>query len=131
DSAPGASTTYVPSADLGQRAPATLSQALENVPGTSFISEGQGAVPAIRGLARGRSLIVVDGGRASSERRAGANASFLDPAVIGSIEVARGPGSVAYGSDAFGGVIAVRTRRPSYQSSPRLEASATFGVGIP
>ena len=41
-----------------QRAPATLSQALENVPGVSFISEGQGAVPAIRGLARGRSLIL-------------------------------------------------------------------------
>ena len=115
DSSPGASTTLLPGTDLDLRTPSTLSQALENVPGVSFISEGQGAVPTIRGLGRGRSLILVDGGRASTERRAGPNASFLDPSVIGSIEIARGPGSVAYGSDAFGGVIAVRTRRPSYR----------------
>ena len=94
------------------RAPATLPQALENVPGVSAVGEGQGAVPAIRGLARGRSLIMVDGSRVSTERRAGPNASFLDPSIVGSMEVARGPGSVAYGSDAFGGVIAVRTGVP-------------------
>src|SRR4029453_5850554 len=56
DTAPAASTTFLPAADLDLRAPATLSQSLENVPGVSFIAEGQGAVPAIRGLARGRSL---------------------------------------------------------------------------
>jgi outer membrane receptor protein involved in Fe transport len=132
DSAPGASTTFLSGADLDLRAPATVSQALENVPGVSAISDGgQGAVPAIRGLARGRSLILVDGSRASTERRAGANASFLDPAFIGSIDVARGPGSVAYGSDAFGGVIAIRTRRPGHSSPLRARASGTIGGGIP
>ena len=35
---------------------------------------------------------MVDGSRASSERRAGANASFLDPAIVERVEVARGPG---------------------------------------
>ena len=131
DTAPGASTTFLPAADLDLRAPATLSQSLENVPGVGFVAEGQGAVPAIRGLARGRSLIVLDGSRVSTERRAGANASFLDPAVISSIEVARGPGSVAYGSDAFGGVIAVRTRRPDDRSPIRARVSGTLGGGVP
>jgi outer membrane receptor protein involved in Fe transport len=131
DSGPGASATFLPGADVDLRAPATLSQALENVPGVSFIAEGQGAVPAIRGLARGRSLIVVDGSRVSTERRAGPNASFLDPSIIGSVSIARGPGSVAYGSDAFGGVIAVRTRRPSADSPLRVRASATLGGGLP
>ena len=131
DSAPGESTTVLPGADLELRGPSTLSQALENVPGVSFISEGQGAVPAIRGLARGRSLILLDGSRVSTERRAGPNAAFLDPADIARVEIARGPGSVAYGSDAFGGIIAVRTRRPSQE--PRLQArvSATLGAGVP
>ena len=131
DSAPGASSTFVPRADLEMRAPATLAQALENVPGVSALGEGQGAVPAIRGLARGRSLIMVDGSRVSTERRAGPNASFLDPSTVSSMEVARGPGSVAYGSDAFGGVIAVRTRRPVRNSPLTANVSAAIGAGVP
>jgi outer membrane receptor protein involved in Fe transport len=131
DIAPGASTTFLPRVDLALRTPATLPQALENVAGVSFISEGQGAVPTIRGLARGRSLILVDGARVSTERRAGPNASFLDPADVDSIEVARGPGSVAYGSDAFGGVIAVRTRRAAFEMPLQVRVSGTFGGGVP
>ena len=117
DISPAASTTLLTSRDLEMRHPSTLSQALDVVPGVSTISEGQAAVPAIRGLARGRTLILVDGSRSTTERRAGSNASFLDPGVARTIEVARGPGSVAYGSDAFGGVIAVRTRAPDYGES--------------
>jgi outer membrane receptor protein involved in Fe transport len=132
DSAPAAVLTLLPAADLHMRAPATLAQSLENVAGVSTIADdGQGAVPAIRGLARGRSLVLVDGSRVSTERRAGANASFLDPAAISTIEVARGPGSVAYGSDAFGGVIAVRTRAPGFQAPLRVRISGTAGEGIP
>jgi len=114
------------------RNPVTLSQALENVPGVSAIADGgQGSVPAIRGLARGRSLILVDGSRVSTERRAGANASFLDPGTLNTIEVARGPGSVAYGSDAFGGVIAVHTRAAVFRTPLQVRLSATAGAGIP
>ncbi|HWK10284.1 MAG TPA: TonB-dependent receptor plug domain-containing protein, partial [Vicinamibacterales bacterium] len=131
DTAPAASATMLPHDDLEIRAPATLSQALENVAGVSFISEGQGAVPVIRGLARGRSLILVDGARVSTERRAGPNASFLDPAVVERIEVARGPGSVAYGSDAFGGVVAVHTTGAQYRAPLQMRLSGTLGAGVP
>lgn len=132
DTAPGAATVLLPRADLELRNPATLTQALENVPGVGVVSDGgQGAVPALRGLARGRSSILVDGSRVSTERRAGPNASFLDPANIDSIEVARGPGSVAYGSDSFGGVIAVRTRRATPGTPLRARVSGTIGAGVP
>jgi outer membrane receptor protein involved in Fe transport len=47
------------------------------------------------------------------------------------MEIARGPGSVAYGSDAFGGVIAVRTRRPDSRSPLRTRIGGTLGGGIP
>ena len=80
DVSPGASATSLPGAEIALRNAATLSQSVEIIPGVSAISEGQAAAPAIRGLARGRTLILVDGGRASTERRAGPNASFLDPA---------------------------------------------------
>jgi outer membrane receptor protein involved in Fe transport len=128
DAAPGAATTLITGADLQLRHPLTVSQAVGTVPGVSWISEGQSAVPAIRGLARGRTLILVDGSRASTERRAGPNASFLDPGAIRTIEIARGPGSVAYGSDAFGGVIAARTRGPDYSAKMHVRFTGTTGA---
>jgi hemoglobin/transferrin/lactoferrin receptor protein len=131
DVTPATSVTLLTSADIALRHPATLSQALEIVPGAGFISEGQGAVPSVRGLARGRTTVLVDGSRASAERRAGPNASFIDPATIDRIEVARGPASVAYGSDGFGGVIAVRTRRPDHTSGVRARVDGALGGGVP
>jgi hemoglobin/transferrin/lactoferrin receptor protein len=131
DAAPGAAMTMLSARDVALRQPANLMQALENVPGVNQVSEGQAAVPAVRGLARGRTLILIDGARVTSERRVGPSATFLDPFSVDSIDVARGPGSVAYGSDAFGGVISVRTRRPAIGSPLTARATATFGAGIP
>ena len=58
------------------------------------------------------------------ERRVGPSATFLDPDILEGVEVARGPGSVAYGSDAFGGVIAATTRKvaPGAPLAVRLRA---------
>ena len=131
DVSAAASTSLVNAADIGLRHPITVGEILENIPGVSVISEGQSATPAIRGLARGRTSIMVDGSRASSERRAGAYASFLDPAIVERVEVARGPASVAYGSDAMGGVIAVRTRRPDYTRPLQVRFAGTLGGGFP
>jgi iron complex outermembrane receptor protein len=131
DTAPGAGMTMLSGRDVALRQPANLMQALENVPGVTQVSEGQAAVPAVRGLARGRTLILVDGARVTSERRAGPSATFMDPFGIGSVDVARGPGSVAYGSDAFGGVISVQTPRPVIGGPWKARVSATIGTGIP
>ena len=131
DTAPGAGMTMLSGRDIALRQPANLMQALENVPGVSQVSEGQAAVPAVRGLARGRTLILIDGARVTSERRAGPSATFMDPASVVSVDIARGPGSVAYGSDAFGGVISVQTPRPVIAGPWKGHASGTFGTGIP
>lgn len=131
DAAPGAGMTLLSGDDAARRSPATLTQALEEVVGVSATSDGQAAVPTVRGLARGRTLILIDGGRVVSERRAGPSASFLDPSLIDTIAVARGPGSVAYGTDAFGGVISVRTRRPSDRAPLSAQFIGTVGAGIP
>ena len=124
-------TTLLARADLENRQPVNLMQALENVAGVSPVSEGHAAVPAIRGMARGRTLILIDGARVTSERRVGPSATYLDPFVLESVEVSRGPGSVAYGSDAFGGVIYARTRRAAPGSPFRMRFNGTAGVGVP
>ena len=131
ESTPGAATTSLSGRDVAVRQPANLMQAIENVAGVNQVSEGQAAVPAIRGLARGRTLILIDGARVSSERRAGPSATYLDPSLIEGVDVARGPGSVAYGSDAFGGVISVRTRRVTPGSPWGAQFSGTVGTGVP
>jgi iron complex outermembrane receptor protein len=131
DAAPGAGMTLLSGRDVALRSPANLMQALENVPGVNQVSEGQAAVPAVRGLARGRTLILIDGARVTSERRVGPSATFMDPFAISSVDIARGPGSVAYGSDAFGGVISVQTPRPVIGGPWKGRASGTIGSGIP
>jgi outer membrane receptor protein involved in Fe transport len=128
---PGNGATLLTRADLDIRQPVNLMQALENVPGVSQVSEGHASVPAVRGMARGRTLILIDGARVTSERRVGPSATFLDPFVLESVEVSRGPGSVAYGSDAFGGVIYARTRRAEPGSPLRVRFLGTLGAGIP
>ena len=130
-SAPAAGKTLLSSAQIARRTPENLMQALETVPGVTQVSEGHATVPAIRGLARGRTLVLIDGARVNSERRVGPSASYADPATFEGVDVARGPGSVAYGSDALGGVISVRTRRAEPGSPLAVRGSGTYGSGIP
>ncbi|TAK18965.1 MAG: TonB-dependent receptor, partial [Acidobacteria bacterium] len=99
--------------------------------GVTGAAEGQSAVPAIRGLARGRSLVLLDGGRLFSERRAGPSVSFLAPETADRIEVVRGAASVAYGSDAFGGVISIVTRTPSVGAPASGRLTGVWGAGVP
>jgi iron complex outermembrane receptor protein len=85
---------------------------------------GLAAVPSLRGLAMSRTLLMLDEGRVTAERRAGPSATFLDPDTVEEVEVIRGPGAVAYGSDAFGGIIRARSRMPS----PGDGLTARFGL---
>ncbi|MCB1007448.1 MAG: TonB-dependent receptor [Acidobacteria bacterium] len=112
DLLPGAAATVVSVEALEQRPPQRLFQALEAVAGASKLGEGADSVPALRGLGRGRTLILIDGARVTAERRAGPSATFVDPGSLAAVEVVRGPGSVVYGSDAFGGVLNAVTRDP-------------------
>ncbi len=128
---PAAAFTLIGRADLEQRNPQHLADALDTVAGASGLERGHDAVPAIRGLTGGRTLILIDDGRVTAERRAGPSATFLDPFSVDEVEVVRGPGSVAYGSDAFGGVIRARTRIPGPADplAVRYTAAGATGTG--
>ncbi|MHB8800560.1 MAG: TonB-dependent receptor [Thermoanaerobaculia bacterium] len=136
---PANPVSLVSKRELEERRPNRLVEAIETLPGISKSDESASAVPVIRGLARGRTLVMVDDGRVSAERRAGASASFLNPFALESVEVVRGPGSVAYGSDALGGIVHARTPLPEpgvfgarYQLGAGVGGSpeATAGVGL-
>ncbi len=127
---PAVASTVMGRGDLDQRLPAQLFQTLENVPGGGTSGDGHAAVPSLRGFPQHRTLLLLDDGRVNSERRAGASATYLDPETIEEVEVVRGPGSVAYGSDAFGGIIRARTRMPDPQGLTGLRWNVTAGTGL-
>jgi hemoglobin/transferrin/lactoferrin receptor protein len=95
--------------------PNRLSDIFYNVPGVSFQERGDdpATVINIRGLQDfGRVAVVVDGAR-QNYQRSGHNANgsfFLDPELVGGVEVVRGPTANIYGSGAIGGVVSFRTK---------------------
>jgi iron complex outermembrane receptor protein len=92
--------------------PATLTEMIAEVPAVA--ENGQGGIfqsYSIRGVSRQRVLTMVSGMRIVGERRAGVSASFVDPRLMSSVDVLRGPSSTFYGSGALGGVVQLFPRR--------------------
>ncbi len=92
-----------------------VSDVLQGVPGVSVQETGTdpGQAVNIRGLQDfGRVNVLVDGARQDYQVSGhGANGTFyLDPELIGQVDVVRGPVSTVYGSGAIGGVVSFRTR---------------------
>ena len=96
--------------------PNRLSDIFYNVPGVSFQERGDdpATVINIRGLQDfGRVAVVVDGAR-QNYQRSGHNANgsfFLDPELVGGVDIVRGPTANIYGSGAIGGVVNLISRR--------------------
>jgi hemoglobin/transferrin/lactoferrin receptor protein len=95
--------------------PNRLSDIFYNVPGVSFQERGDdpSTVINIRGLQDfGRVAVVVDGAR-QNYQRTGHNANgsfFLDPELVGGVDILRGPTANIYGSGAIGGLVSFRTK---------------------
>jgi outer membrane receptor protein involved in Fe transport len=70
----------------------------------------------VRGLTGNKVNVFVDGVRYSTSAQRGGVSTFLDlidPALLESVEVLRGPNSAQYGSDALGGSVQFLSRVPS------------------
>lgn len=108
--------TRIAERDVALQNPQTAADLL-GTSGEVFIQKSQqgGGSPMLRGFATNRVLLVVDGVRMNTAIfRSGnlQNVISLDPFAIEQTEVLFGPGSVAYGSDAIGGVMYFQTRAP-------------------
>jgi len=86
-----------------------------------------GGSPFVRGLTGNQTLLLIDGVRFNNSTfRFGPNQylNTIDAYTVNSIEVARGTGSVQYGSDALGGVIQVFTKEPSFNATKAFHVEA-------
>lgn len=91
--------------------PTEVSSFLNTVPGVSTSQTGSDTAQSIniRGLQDfGRVNVLVEGARQNFQR-SGHNANgafYLEPEMLGSVDITRGPTSMIYGSGAIGGVVA-------------------------
>ena len=116
--------------------PKRLQDIFYRTPGVTF--QDRGDLPEssinIRGLQDfGRVAVLIDGAR-QNYQRSGHNANgsfFLEPELLGSVDVVRGPTANIYGSGAIGGVVSFRTKdvqdilRPGEKSA--LEVGTSLG----
>ena len=85
-----------------------------------------GGSPFIRGLTGNQTLLLMDGIRLNNATyRYGPNQylNTIDASIISKIEVARGTGSVQYGSDALGGVVQLFTQSPDFSKEKALHTT--------
>lgn len=115
--------------DIQESMPASITDLVQQTAAGSFIGSGGFSItPSIRGLARRRVLILLDGARVTSDRRAGASAAFIPPHLVRSFELIRSSGSVHLGSDAMGGILSMRTFDPEASPETRTEATLRYGT---
>ena len=116
--------------------PRTTPEALMGINGV-FVQKTNhgGGSPFVRGLTGNQTLILVDGIRLNNSTfRYGPNQylNTIDAYTINRIEIAKGTGSVQYGSDALGGVIHVLTTDPTFaddESSLHGNVTAKYMTG--
>lgn len=83
-----------------------IEEALKTTPSVYPIgSDPITQVVSVRGMARGRSILLLDGMRMVDDRDVGP-VFFVHPGLLSSTEVLLGPSSLLYGSGAIGGVVA-------------------------
>lgn len=112
---------------LKEAPPATIADALQDVPGVEVFDQ---SVPGakrvqIRGESGARVLILVDGQKISEQKSMDGAAILIDPNRIERIEVVKGPASILYGSEAIGGVVNIITKKGG-DKPVSVETSLTF-----
>ncbi|MDZ4795618.1 MAG: TonB-dependent receptor [Bacteroidota bacterium] len=111
--------------------PRTTPEALMMVNGV-FVQKTNhgGGSPFVRGLTGNQVLLLVDGIRMNNSTfRYGPNQylNTIDAYIINTIEVAKGTGSVQYGSDALGGVVQVLTKEPPFSKEKKNWTGIVLG----
>lgn len=122
-----ASTVVVERDELQRRNAANVGEALRGTPGLAVASDSaQGQNPVVRGLAKERIVLLVDGMRLNSAQPAGAIGSFMSLGLAQRVEVVKGPVSVLYGSGALGGAINVLLPQARFDTGLSADLGASY-----
>ncbi|MCJ2046198.1 TonB-dependent hemoglobin/transferrin/lactoferrin family receptor [Methylobacterium sp. J-078] len=128
-------TSVVTAEQIERIQPSRLSDVLRDVPGVTTQENQNDPAQAIniRGLQDfGRVNVLVDGARQDFQTSGhSANGVFyLDPELVGGVDITRGPTATIYGSGAIGGVASFRTRSIDDILAPDETAGAVQKQGF-
>ena len=124
----GAATTVITRPEIEKSGRISVVELLRSVPALDVVqsgSDGSQTSLFLRGTNSTQTLVLVDGARVNSAFFPGYDFSGLTTENVERIEIARGPFSALYGSEAIGGVIQIFTRPPQ----EGLSGSATAEGG--
>ena len=111
-----------------QETPSTnIIDAISNTPGLSQVSSGAGiSKPIIRGLGFNRVLVLQNNIRQEGQQWGEEHGIEIDEFSVNKIEIIKGPGSLAYGSDAMAGVINILSPDPIQKGKQQLNFLSTY-----
>jgi len=128
--------TVISRADLDRRQAQRLEDLVRHEPGVSTTgAAGRFGFAAfrVRGLDGNRVAVELDGVPAPDAFAVGSFASagrgFVQPELLRSVEILRGPASAMHGSDALGGVVVLTTRAPAEFLGAEPDAAGGGAVG--
>lgn len=132
-----ASVSVLRPADWERRGARTVEEALEQIPSVAtYASLNSARMVAVRGYANEISVrglaTQLDGVPLNNYSYATSayDLPFLSPALLGGIEMIRGPGSTLYGTDAFHGVLALTTGPDTGPGGLARLAAGSYGDGV-
>ena len=119
--------TVIEKAEIENSLEETVGDLIRRVPGVQIFRNGdEGSITSafVRGTESDQTLALFDGVRLNSPYFAGYDWSQLTTAGVEQVEVARGPYSAVWGSDAIGGVVNVISARGRQDLALNLQAEA-------
>ncbi len=116
----------IPAIQLQRVSSNNIIDAISEVPGISQVSTGAAiSKPVIRGLGYNRVVVIHNGTRQEGQQWGDEHGVEIDELSVGSVEILKGPASLAYGSDALAGVI--NLMGPSPAGNGLIEGKALAG----
>jgi outer membrane receptor protein involved in Fe transport len=117
--------TIVTNDRLVENSNITVSDALSREPGIALVRDGMWeTLISIRGMTRYNIVMMIDNTRIETANDHAAALSLLNPFDIDRIEVVKGASSALAGTGAFGGVVSIITKSPSFSDKPYMDGES-------
>ena len=113
--------------DLRQTTSTNIVDAIAHQPGMAQITTGGGiSKPIIRGLGYNRIIVMNEGVRQEGQQWGDEHGIEVDPQIVNSVEILKGPASLMYGSDAIAGVVILHSAPTLPQGEMRANVSTEY-----
>ena len=113
--------------DLRQTISTNIIDAIARQPGMAQITTGGGiSKPIIRGLGYNRIIVMNEGVRQEGQQWGDEHGIEVDPQIVNSVEILKGPASLMYGSDAIAGVVILHSAPTLPEGEMRANVSTEY-----